>query len=195
VYVFDAAASIERQDPGPMRGFNVLPWLIPGLILSAILGVLAGRRVGRVFGASPTIGWGLIVGFGLVVSATLTPLRAGLDFDSTGIGTCDLSRIGVAPLRELLRIGDTSLNVLLFIPLGFALGLVPQSRRLVALAVVAVTSPFVIEAAQLVLPILGRGCQSADVFDNLTGLVLGWLIGTGFAILSDRVAPPADFTG
>lgn len=178
-----------------MRGFNVLPWLIPGLVLSAMLGILAGRRVGRVFGTTPAVGWGLIVGFGLVISATLTPLRAGLDFDTPGIGTCDLSRFGVAPLRELLRIGDPSLNVLLFMPLGFALGLVPRSRRSVALAVVAVVAPLVIEIAQLVLPILGRGCQSADVFDNLTGLVLGWLIGIGFAVLSDRVAPPADSTG
>lgn len=178
-----------------MRGFNVLPWLIPGLVLSAILGILAGRRVGRVFGTTPAVGWALIVGFGLVISATLTPLRAGLDFDATGIGTCDLSRFGVVPPRELLRIGDPSLNVLLFMPLGFALGLVPRSRRSVALAVVAVASPLVIEIVQLVLPILGRGCQSADVFDNLTGLVLGWLIGIGFAVLSDRVAPPADSTG
>jgi VanZ family protein len=178
-----------------MRGFNVLPWLIPGLVLSAIVGLLAGRRVGRVFRTTPSVGWALVVGFGLIVAATLTPLRAGLDFDTTGIGTCDLSRLGVAPLRELLRISDPSLNVLLFIPLGFALGLIPRSRRLVALAVVAVVSPFAIEIAQLVLPILGRGCQSADVFDNLTGLVLGWLIGTGFAVLSERVARPADSTG
>ena len=177
-----------------MRGFNVLPWLVPGIALSALLGVLVGRRVGRVFGTTPAVGWALVLGFGLVVSATLTPLRAGLDFETTGIGTCDLSRMGLAPLRELLRIGDTSLNVLLFIPLGLAIGLVPRSRRMVALAVVAVVSPVVIEAAQLVLPILGRGCQSADVFDNLTGLVLGWLIGTGFAILSDMAAPSPDST-
>ena len=178
-----------------MRGFNVLPWLLPGIALSAAIGLLVGRRVGRVFRTTPAVGSALVLGFGLVISATLTPLRAGLDFDSTGVGTCDLSRMGLAPLRELLRIGDTSLNVLLFIPLGFAIGLIPRSPRMVGLALVAVVSPFVVEAAQLVLPILGRGCQSADVFDNLTGLVLGWLIGTGFAILSDRVAPPVDSTG
>jgi len=178
-----------------MRGFNVLPWLLPGIALSAVLGLLVGRGVGRVFRTTPAVGWALVLGFGLVVSATLTPLRAGLDFDTTGIGTCDLSRMGLAPLRELLRISDPSLNVLLFIPLGFAIGLVPRSRRLVVLAVVAVVSPLAIEIAQLVLPILGRGCQSADVFDNLTGLGLGWLIGIGFAVLSDRAAPPADLTG
>ncbi len=175
-----------------MRGFNVLPWLIPGLVLSTIVAFLAGRRVGRVFGTSPAVGWGLIVGFGLIVAATLTPLRAGLDLDNTGIGTCDFSRIGIAPPRELFRIGDTSLNVLLFIPLGLALGLVPGSIRRNILVIVAVLSPLVIEAAQLLLPILGRGCQSADVFDNLSGLVLGCLIGAGARILGGWTEQPSD---
>lgn len=175
-----------------MRGFNVLPWLLPGLVLSAIVGLVAGRRVGRAFGTSPAIGWGLIVGFGLVVSATLTPLRAGLDLQTTGIGTCDFSRIGIAPLGELLHIGDTSLNVLLFIPLGLALGLVPGSRRRNILALVAVLSPIAIEATQLVLPVLGRGCQSADVFDNLSGLVVGSVIGAGARILGGWTEPGPD---
>lgn len=171
-----------------MRGFNVLPWLIPGLVLSAIVGLVAGRRVGRVFGASPAIGWGLIVGFGLIVAATLTPLRAGLDLENPAIGTCDLSRIGIAPLRELLRIGDTSLNVLLFMPFGLAAGLVPGSRRRNILVLVAVLSPVAIEAAQLLLPILGRGCQSADVFDNVSGFVLGSIIGASARILGGGTA-------
>ena len=175
-----------------MRGYNVLPWLLPGLLVSILVGVAVSRRVGRVFGAAPTVGWALVVGFGLVVSATLTPLRGGLDLGATGIGTCDLSRIGIAPLDQLLRPGDTSLNVLLFMPLGLATALVPGSRRKNVLAGVALLSPLAIESAQLLLPVLGRGCQSADVFDNLTGLVIGWLIGTGATILGGGVAPPTD---
>lgn len=177
-----------------MRGFNVLPWLVPGLVASALVGLVVARRVGRYFRTSPSIGWGLVVGFGLVVAATLTPLRAGLDLGTTGIGTCDLSRIGIAPLRELFRLSDTSLNVLLFIPLGIAIGLVPASRRRNVLAAIAVVSPLVIESAQLVLPVLGRGCQSADVFDNLSGLVLGWLIGAGARVLGSGVAAATDPT-
>jgi hypothetical protein len=59
-------------------------------------------------------------------------------------------------------------------------------------ALVAVLSPFAIETAQLLLPVLGRGCQSADVFDNLTGLVLGGLIGAGARILGAGMAPGPD---
>jgi hypothetical protein len=175
-----------------MRGFNVLPWLLPGLVVSAIAGAFVGRRVGRAFATGPTIGWGLVVAFGLIVSATLTPLRAGLDFASSGIGTCDFSRIGIAPIGQLFRLGDTSLNVLLFMPLGLALGLVPRSRRRNVLAVAAISAPFVIEIAQLLLPILGRGCQSADVFDNLTGLVVGWIVGAGARILGGGTLAASD---
>lgn len=175
-----------------MRGFNVLPWLLPGLAVAALVGLLVSRRIGRFLGTAPSVGWGLVVGFGLIVSATLTPLRGGLDLGTTGIGTCDFSRVGIAPLQELLRLSDTSLNVLLFIPLGIAVGLVPGSRRRNVVAGIALVSPLAIETAQLLLPVLGRGCQSADVFDNLSGLVLGWLIGTGARILGGGVAPAAD---
>jgi VanZ family protein len=187
-----ATHSIERQDSGLMRGFNVLPWLLPGLIVSILVGFVLGRRVGRVVLAPPSVGWGLVVGFGLVVSATLTPLRGGLDLGTMGVGTCDFSRLGLAPLQELLRIGDTSLNVLLFIPLGFAVGMVPGSRRRNVLAAIAIVSPAIIESTQMLLPVLGRGCQSADVVDNLTGLVLGWVIGAGLRIAGGGIAPPPD---
>ena len=170
-----------------MRGFNVLPWLVPGLVVSALFGLVVGRRVGRAVGAVPMLGWALVVSVGLVIAATLTPLRAGLDLGAIGVGTCDLSRIGLAPLRELLHISDTSLNVLLFIPLGLTIGLIPGSRRRNLVAVVAIVSPFALETAQLLLPVLGRGCQSADVFDNLTGLLLGAVIGAGGRFLG---APP-----
>jgi hypothetical protein len=176
---------IERRTR-PMRGVNVLPWLLPGVAITALLGVMAGRRIGRFFGTSPWIGWALALCFGLIVSATLTPLRSGLDLGIMGIGTCDLSRIGIAPIQQLLRPNDTSLNVLLFIPLGFAIGLVPGSRRKYVLTGIATLLPVAIELAQLVLPVLGRGCQSADVFDNLTGLLLGCLVGTGAAMIARR---------
>ena len=79
--------------------------------------------------------------------------------------------------------------MLLFIPLGVAIGLVPGSRRKAVLTGLAVLLPIAIESAQLLLPILGRGCQSGDVFDNLTGLLLGWLIGTGARLSYAGVTP------
>ena len=167
-----------------MRGtLNVIPWLLPGLLLSMVVGVAVSGRIARALHTARPVAWGLVAGFGLVVFATLTPLRDGLELGAGSIGTCDVSRIGLAPLQDLLRIGDTSLNVLLFIPLGLAIGLVPGSRRRNAVLLLAVLSPVAIETLQMVLPVLGRGCQTADVFDNLTGLAIGGVIGAGARIL------------
>jgi hypothetical protein len=42
----------------------------------------------------------------VIVSATFTPLHGQLNPAAIG-GTCDLSRIGLAPLRPLLHVDDT----------------------------------------------------------------------------------------
>jgi VanZ family protein len=54
-----------------------------------------------------------------------------------------------------------------------AIGLFPRSRRTAAVVIAAIALPFAIETIQLLLPVLDRACESADVVDNLTGLVLG----------------------
>ena len=55
------------------------------------------------------------------------------------------------------------------------------------LVVGALLLPFAIEITQLLVHVLGRGCQSTDLIDNLTGLVLGLAAG---AVIG-RVAPGA----
>ncbi len=170
---------------------RLLPWFLPGLVVFVVLGALFARPVGRVFQAPAWLGFFLIVSFGIIVSATLTPLHGEFNFAAVG-GTCDLSRIGLAPLREVLRIGDTSLNIAMFMPFGLAIGLLARSRPKALLVVAAVLLPFVIETTQLLVPALERGCQSADVVDNLTGLVLGMLIGSGIGRwLALAMQPPA----
>ena len=156
---------------------QALPWFLPGLAVSVALGLALARPVSRLFRTRVFVGWALVVALGMIVSATLTPVHGDLNFAAVG-GTCDFSRIGLAPLRDLRHIDDTSLNIFLFIPFGAAAGLVEGSRRKALLMVVAMTLPFAIETIQLLVPALERGCQSADVFDNLTGLAVGLLLGT-----------------
>ena len=79
------------------------------------------------------------------------------------------------------------LNVLLFMPLGVSIAFMPRSRLKVAVLVAAIALPFAIETTQLLLPILDRGCQSADVIDNLTGLVLGLAGGSVAGLLAGAV--------
>jgi glycopeptide antibiotics resistance protein len=168
----------------------VVPWFVPGVILSVVVGVLFSGPLARALHTRRVLAWAVVASVGLVLSATLTPLREAIDFGATGSRACDFSRIGLAPLSALLRMNDTSLNVLMLVPLGVSLGLLPRSRPKVVLVVAAIGLPFAVETAQLLLPFLDRACQSADVVDNLTGLVVGLVIGTGAGILASWTTPP-----
>jgi hypothetical protein len=155
----------------------VIPLLLPGLLLTVILAVAFAGPVGRWLQVRPWVASLLLVGFGLVLAATLTP-TAGAFYDGVpSDGVCDLSRIGIAPIRELVRPTEASLNVVLFLPLGVAVGLLPRSRRALVVTIGAFLLTFIVEGIQLLVPALGRGCQSADLVDNLMGLVLGTAIG------------------
>ncbi len=167
---------------------NALPLLPVGIVISIIVGYLAADRVGRALGARRMVGFGLVVAVGLIVSATLTPLRSALEDGATGGVTCDFARLGPAPLSSLLALNDTSLNVLLFLPLGAMLALVPPSRARLAAVLAAIALPFAIETMQMLVPLLDRGCQSADVVDNLMGLVVGFGLGALAARLMPSVA-------
>jgi len=166
---------------------GVLPWFVPGLALSMTIAFFACRPVGKLLGVRRPLAWLILVAFGVIVSATLTPLRGAIALEAVGTGTCDLSRIGLAPIAELLRLDDTSLNVALFIPLGMAIGLVQPTSSRAALILASIALPFGIETIQLVAPILDRGCQSADIVDHLTGLVVGLVIGTGLRFLGSGI--------
>jgi VanZ family protein len=151
-----------------------LPWLRPGIVISVLIAMALGGAVSRALGASRAIGTLLIASTGFIVSATLTPLRFSFE-GGAGAGRCDLSRLWPAPPDLLFSLNDASLNVVLFVPLGIAVGLLPPSSRRNVVAVGAIALPFVIETTQLLVTPLLRGCESADVIDNLTGLVIGWI--------------------
>ncbi len=152
-------------------------WFWPGVLISLALGIAFGRRLGRGLRVPRAVATLLILGAGLVASATLTPSREALTQGAIGTGRCEIGRVGPASLGELLSFGDPTFNVLLFVPLGLAIGLFPASRRMAVLLLAAVILPFAIETIQLLATGLGRACQSSDVADNLTGLAIGLVIG------------------
>jgi len=111
------------------------------------------------------------------MAATLTPLEAAIGSGVVSDGTCDFSRGGVLPLLDLpLTSDDPVLNIALFVPLGISIGLSRSPHR-TSLIVAAIALPFGIELAQLILPVLDRSCEAADIVDNLTGLGLGLVVG------------------
>jgi hypothetical protein len=171
-----------------------VPGLIPGLVVSVALGLVGGRRVGRALGARPVVGALLIFGFGLAVSSTLTPSVDALTRGFRGSGVCDLSRLALAGSSQLARGGEVALNVLLLVPLGVGIGLLPWRRSSSVVLTAAVALPVAIELTQLVVTRLGRQCQGGDVIDNLTGFAIGalaavgvrWLVGVRTIDRSDR---------
>ena len=163
-----------------------LPWFLPGLVLALLLGIPLSGPVARTLRARRSVAYLLIVSLGAILAATLPPGADGFDRLADGIGACHLHRLGPAASHDYLSVSEVSLNVLLFVPLGIALALLPRTRRTLGIAVTAFLLPVAVEVIQLVVPTLGRACESGDVVDNLAGLVLGLGLG-GVASLVGRL--------
>lgn len=165
------------------------PSFLPGVVASTILAGFVAGRIGRVLQVTRLHGFLLAAAAGAVVSATLLPGP----FGSVGSGECDLTRLGIPSWSQLIRPGEILFNILLFVPLGAMIGLLPGSRSRRTVVLVAFVSPIAIEAIQLVAVPLARACQSGDVIDNLTGLSVGAFAGVTARWLADlRPGGPAD---
>jgi glycopeptide antibiotics resistance protein len=165
------------------ESFASVPLFLPGAALWLVVALLLMPPAARFLDAHRLVTFALTMSLGFVVLATLTPTAVALVGGGSGAATCDFSRLGLPPRSELLSAHDTLRNVLLFVPLGFALGFLPKSPRAAGLIIAAYLSPLLIETVQLVTPVMGRGCQSADVIDNAIGLTVGLALGLGAARL------------
>lgn len=187
----------RRAQPCTVRGdvdvlripaLAALPWFLPGLAVSVVVGYLVRHRAARVLGASPLLGWAVVVSVGIVASATLTPLHEAAFEGGAQTTGCDFSRVGLASFEDIRDLGDTFLNILLFIPLGATLALLPRSGRKAWLMVAALALPLVIETTQLIATPLDRACQSADIVDNVSGLLIGFVVGSVAGYLLSRTS-------
>jgi len=155
------------------------PWLLPGIVVALLGGIAFSGRLAGWLGTTRPVAAVMLVTLLVILAATLAPPGRSPAVVTVAPGTCDLSRIGFPSPAQLFA-RDVAGNVVAFIPLGFAIGVVPRSRRKAAVLAGAVVLPFVIEAVQLVATPLGRLCQSGDVVDNLTGLVIGLVAAAGY---------------
>jgi hypothetical protein len=76
---------------------NNVPWFWPGVLVSLVVGVLLAVPLGHAFRVRPLLAALLLVSFGSILAATLTPLRDALEFGAVGTGVCDFSRVGPPP--------------------------------------------------------------------------------------------------
>ncbi len=153
------------------------PTMLPAGILSLVIATALCRRVARRLRTRPAVAWLLLAGFGGILAVTIAPSRRALTVGVSGPVTCDLSRLGPAPLWVYARLDDPLLNILAFVPLGIAIGLLPAGRPRLALAIAGALLPLAIETTQALVVALGRACESGDVFDNVLGLLIGLGVG------------------
>ena len=151
-----------------------LPWLGPSIALALVVSIATSGRIARWLGVPGVVSWVLIISFGVILAGTVTPLGLEYRAELQSARSCDFSRIGPVDISVLTRPSDALFNILMFIPMGIAIGLAPSSVPKAASALLS----RLIEATQLSVSALGRSCQSADVADNLTGLVVGLAMGT-----------------
>jgi hypothetical protein len=156
--------------------FGLVPLSALAVAVSLVVAVAFSSRVAARLRTRRSVAALVMLGFGLVISATLMPTAAALDGIPSD-GVCDTSRVGFASVEVLTSVNESSLNVLLFVPLGIGIGLLPRSRAAAAVALAAFSLTFIVESIQLLLPVLGRGCQTADLVDNLMGLAIGFAVG------------------
>ena len=148
---------------------------VPGLVVALAIGVATGSWAASGLGMGRAAGVTTMISLGAILTTTLS---IGSPEAGTVPGTCSFTRWWPAPIEELSTINEISLNVLLFVPLGVMLGASPRSRSKTTAIAATATMPFVIETIQLLVPSLNRYCDTADITDNLTGLVIGLLVGT-----------------
>ena len=147
--------------------------LWPGVLITTVVAIVLGGPVARRLRTATPVGFLLLFGFGLIASATLTPSRDALRFGAVGSGVCDLTRIGPVPLADLLHFQDPAFNVALYLPLGIAIGMLPGGWARRWLIVAGLLLAPAIELTQLLVRPLGRACQTSDMSDNITGLLIG----------------------
>jgi hypothetical protein len=150
-----------------------LPWLVPGSLVALVVSILASRRAGGWLRIDRALAAFLLFSLGIILVGTLTPIAADEVVPPELRDACDFSRTSLATPADLASGGDVVINILMFMPFGFALGSIRWTWRKVAIILAAIVLPFAIETVQLAVLELGRGCQAADVVDNLTGLLVG----------------------
>ncbi|KJK56641.1 VanZ family protein [Saccharothrix sp. ST-888] len=124
------------------------------------------------------MGFLLVLAFGGMVTLTLLPDTRFPFADNVryGVQECKMTG-GPRPFSELLLMTQSSLNVALSVPLGFAVGWVGSLRRAVVVGLGALALLFLVEVVQYELPVLGRACDVQDIWDSLFGLVIGVALG------------------
>lgn len=150
------------------------PWAVPAGVLALVIATAVAWPVVRRLKVRLVPVWLFLTAAGGFLAATVTPSPAAGHWNWRGVTSFAV----VLPSPNALHsLNDTSVNVLLGVPLGLAaVWLSGECRRRWPL-LVAVALPFLVEAIQALLPLGRSGFQLPDVIANGIGLVSGGVLG------------------
>jgi hypothetical protein len=169
-------------------GWMLLFAVVAG-VLSLVVGLAAGRRLGPVGGFA----WfGLAWSVAVIGIVTLIPAQNGLGYipAEDHATRCSWDIGGPSPDGFwVLGGGQQLLNALLFVPAGLFLVLAVARWRagwvLVPLGLAALAAYSLgIEETQLHVARIDRACDVTDIIDNVTGAAIGLLLGTALLPLA-----------
>ncbi len=153
---------------------NSIGWLVvtyrTGLAIGLIAALVLCWPLAKLTGSSVLVMFGVLASLAAIGAFTLTPGTPG--FEQVGC----IYNIAQPTRSDLVRPTDISLNILLFIPLGLFLSWLRKPAVVVIGIALAALLPFAIEFAQLRF-IPNRSCSFYDVATNLSGLVIGVVLG------------------
>lgn len=152
-----------------------LPLFWPAAVLAVVCAAALAAPAARILGTPVWSALLLLAALGVILAATMTPSVAAF-VPADRLGGC-IRQFELPALSRLLYPNETSLNVVLFVPLGVACALLRRWSQVVLASGAAFGLPFAIELVQYEVSWLGRVCSTADIAANLTGLGLGLLAG------------------
>ena len=161
-------------------------WMLLFAAVAALLALVMGLAVGRRLGAVAGVAWfGLVWSLAVIGIVTLIPAQDGLGYIPANqhANSCSWDIGGPAPGGFwIFGGGQQLLNSLLFVPAGIFLVLVvarwPAGRLLVPVGLLALAAYSLgIEETQLHVARLDRACDVTDIIDNVSGAVLGVVVG------------------
>ena len=165
--------------------------MLAAVVMAAVLCVLLGLRLRRRLGPTAWSLAALVWSLAAIAVITLIPAEGapGIVPAESRLATCSEDFGGPAPEGFwILSGGQRLLNTAVFVPSGALLVLVAARWRSawvtvpLGLAGLAAYSA-AIEWTQLQLARLDRACDVTDVVDNVTGAVLGAVVGVGLAMV------------
>jgi VanZ family protein len=188
------AHPLTTPAPGATEGFVIdaalraTPWVVPGTLVLLAVASVAALVLAERWRTRRWVLAALVMAAGLPLLVTISP-SATLEGAVATSSACALGWPQLPAPGQLTGLSATSLNLVLFAPLGLLLPLLGRASVRRATIGVALGLPFLVEAAQRLVPALGRSCQVDDVALNLTGLLVGLAIGTAVARVGRRRRP------